>query len=186
VSRKKQKRNRRWFRVPEARLQELRRLLLETYLPIEACLQRAGIPSRGNNADRVIKECRRHVRHGQWMNRVTGKLCPPDVCTAACAADKTGLSEKTIRRHVERGFVQPGNTPSNQALKVFSEDDVALLAEIGRLKPGTSVLSAEDVAAIRKLAAAGRTARDIRKRYPVVTLKQIRRIISGERWRKLA
>jgi predicted DNA-binding protein (UPF0251 family) len=86
---------------------------------------------------------------------------------------------------VERGFVNPGVAPSIAGTRAFSSDDVETLKSIGRLKPGTSVLSLEDIEAIRELATHGLSSRKIAERYPVSD-RQIRRIVSGERWKKLA
>ncbi len=178
----RKKRIRRWWKVPEKRLQKLRRLLLETDYSIEECLRRAGcMRGKYGSVEPIIASCRRSVGNGRWVDRTTGELRPRQWCTETCAALKIGLSVRTVRRRIAEGLIQPATAPSHTRIHTFDEKDIQALRAIGRKKPGTSTLSPEDVTAIRELAAHGLTHAAIAERYPV-SRRQISRIVSGERW----
>jgi hypothetical protein len=182
---RKRQRRRRWSKVPDALWQEFRRLLLETDLPAAKCAKRVGIlPGGSLKALAIVKDCRRYIGPGQWVNRKTGKLCP-EICTTLCAAEKTGLSRKTVwRRATEQGFVPERRATSNAHMLVFTDEDIKTIKALGKYpKDRCSVLSREDVEAIRELAAHGHIASEIAERYPV-SVRQINRIIRGDRWKK--
>src|SRR5437879_7738834 len=116
---------RRWRIVPESMKQELRNLLLNTELSASECLRQLGFKYCSRSTAQIIKECRRYVRPGQWVNQKTGKLCPAQFCTAMCASEKTGLSTKTLwRRVMEQGFVRERHAASMSHFLVFTDADI--------------------------------------------------------------
>ena len=174
----------RFGRIPQPMLDEFRRLLLETNHSIMWCAHHSGLHSRGGGiVGRIVKECRRHVRYGQWVNRKTGKLCPEVLCTSICAAEKTGLSARTVRRRIKEGDVRVARAVSAPVF-AFTEKAIATLNKIGNKCIGnkwSAALSASDVRTIKRRAKQ-ETHTAIAKDYPV-SRRQISRIVDGTRWK---
>lgn len=176
---------RRWRRIPAELLQVFEEMIRETDLPAEACMEAVGLKKQTATLSAIVRKHRRYVGLGRWVDQQTGKL-RPEICTAACVADKTGMSKKTIMRRVKSGLVEPERAISHIQVSVFSDDDVARIREVGLFPPGPySNLTREDVAWIREQAAAGVTQTRIAEQLPPdkrVSRRQIGRIVDGTRW----
>lgn len=180
--RRRKRRKRRWWKMPADIERELRRLLHETELPATECRAIVGLSS--GSARGVIKECRRYIGQGQWIDVKTGKV-KPAICTAQCASKKTGLSVRTLGRRIATGIINDDRAVSHLTVRVFSEADIERLNEYGK-HPGDNkgVLTREDVRLIREAAALGISHTEIATYYPV-SCRQISRVVSGERWAKV-
>lgn len=176
---------RRWWKTPPEILAEFERLLLETDFSIDECERRAGI-KHGSNADEVVKKTRRLIGGGRWVNRVTGKVHPAD-CTLQCAAIKTGLSTRTIKRRVREGLVRAAQLPSNKGMQSFTDAAITKLKEQGRkpIGPKDTVIKPEDVFTIRRLRENGIPSRKIAEMFHV-SQRHINRVLSGERWARFS
>lgn len=179
------KMKRRYWRTPQAKLDEFERLIRETDLSAEECAGKAGITTGRTGTPRVIvKKHRRYIGNGRWVDCNTGKV-RPEICTAACAAEKTGLSLRTISRRKAAQFIGNRKSTSHALLTIFTEDDIAMLNAIGRWAPDAwGKLNRDHVEDIRQRAQAGEMHSAIAQDYPV-SRRQISRIVSGERWGKI-
>lgn len=179
---------RRFWKTPPEILAEFGRLLLETDFSTSECARRVGIKLGGHDgsAGEVIVKTRRFIGGGRWVNRVTGKIHPAD-CTLQCAAVKTGLSVRTIRRRVLEGLVRVSQLPSNKGMQSFADAAIAKLEETGRKPPGHQgiVIRAEDVPVIKRLREGGMPSREIAAMFHT-SERHVNRVLSGERWGRVS
>lgn len=171
----------RFSKYPESILAEFRRLLLTTEYSRQECIRLSGIRD-GSLACQISKECRRHIGPGRWVNRQTGQVCP-DICTTTCAAEKIGVTKRTINRRVAAGEIKERRAVSYKTLRIFDDVDIGKLQKIGRKKTGSSTLTESEVRQVKRLHADGWSSRQIATHLDHrVSDRQIRRIIQGTRW----
>ncbi len=168
---------RRWVKRPAELVAEFRRQLQETEMSASEIARRLGIKT-GRGDWKIVKECRRYVASGMWVDRATGELRPRGLCTTACAVAKTGLSEKTIQRRMNEGVVPRRFAKSDRRIHRFSNAAIKRLKR--RVQRSGSTLTRDDIRTIRRRAI-NETHGQIAKDYGI-TRRQISRIVSGERW----
>lgn len=172
-------------------LAEFERLIRDTELSISECARRAGIhPASAttggqNNLRRLVSRHRDYVDNVHWYDR-SGNLHPAE-CGTACAAEKAGLSVKTVQRRIREGLVVPKPSKTGRPMHRFDPADVVTLARKGRKLSGAeqglfAKVTAEDVRAIRQAKAGGISSKKLAVRYGV-TVRQINRICARQRWR---
>ncbi len=171
--------------TPSRRLMRFAQLLRDTDLSAQECGRRSGIGFCFTGRPyRIVREYRRYIGAGRWVDRKTGKV-RPEICTIACAMEKTGLSVKTIRRRTAAQVIAKHTGRSHATLQIFSASDIRTLQKIGLHPPDKhGILTRKDVKEIRRRARQGETHTRIALDYPV-TRRQISRIVTGERWWKV-
>lgn len=165
----------------QSRMDHFRSLLVTTDLPISECRQVANVYNCAEYRE-IISESRKRIGRGRWLNLKTGEVRPPNVCTSFCAAEKTGLSRKTITRRIKEGLIDPVDYAGHRQGYNFSPLDIFTLKRFGRKvrTHGNAVVTVADVPAIRRMAKF-MFHRDIGYIYGV-SRRQISRIVTGERW----
>lgn len=168
-------------RAPSTREAEFRRLLQETEYSTTECFRKSGYSAPPcQHYWMIAAEYRQSIDSIRWIDLATGEIRPLRVCTLTCAAEKVGLSKKTIARRILEGLVVPARVPSMAHAHNLSSADLVTLAKIGKKHGGHRVVTESDVHRIRSLAKT-KTHGQIAKDYNV-SRRQISRIVSGERW----
>lgn len=174
---------RRWWKTPESKIARYKHLLKTTDYAADKCRQLAGL-TRSVKASEIAHEERRYISKWRWIVKSTGEIRPVvPPCTYACAARKTGMSMRTIRRRVDVGLLEAKTTKAHGSIRLFDPEELLMVKDIGLNPPDFHAkLTRDDVDTIRRRAAAGETHASIAQDYPV-SRRQIGRIVDGTRWR---